>query len=104
MAGHTGALRRGPDGLPQPLFSADEWRRMTKTLQLSRRQSEIVDLVIRGQRDKEIMARLNMRKPTVRQHLKDIFKRLGAKHRMEVAYCVFATFRQMSADGRGHHK
>jgi DNA-binding CsgD family transcriptional regulator len=97
-------MRRDEDGFLPSLFSSSEWRQITKALQLSGRQSEVADLVVRGLRDKEIMARLKMKKPTVRQHVKDIFGRVGANHRMEVSYCVFAMFRRISSDDKGHHK
>lgn len=50
---------------------------------LTRRQTEILRLLARGQSSKEIAAALGIRLSTVRTHLRDLQKRLGARSRVE---------------------
>ncbi len=51
--------------------------------ELTRRQTEILRLLARGQGSKEIAAALGIELSTVRTHLRDLLKRLGARNRVE---------------------
>ncbi len=83
------------------LFSPSEWKGIVATLHLSPRQADVVELMLRGQRDKQIAESLGVRVSTVRMHLRHIFARLQVHDRMELAIRVFATLRQ--ADKRRRH-
>lgn len=53
--------------------------------QLTVRESEIVDLVIAGCRNREISERLGISEKTVKAHLSNIFAKLGVRDRLELA-------------------
>ncbi len=53
--------------------------------QLTQRESEIVDLVISGCRNREISERLGISEKTVKAHLSNIFAKLGVRDRLELA-------------------
>ena len=53
--------------------------------QLTPRQHQIVELVSRGMANKEIAARLLITEATVRAHVNDIFKKVGLRHRVQLA-------------------
>lgn len=91
------------DGLLPPLFSKQEWSAIAQALKLSKRQAQIVDLVLRGLRDKQITVRLGLKKTTIRTHMADIFLKTQANSRMELAYRVFREFRR-SHNPRDRHK
>jgi DNA-binding NarL/FixJ family response regulator len=94
MADNKDDFQRADHELLPALFSKKEWSAIARRLNLSQRQAQIVDLVLRGQRDKEIMARLGLQKTTIRTHMADIFVKAKAGSRMELAYRVFMVFRR----------
>lgn len=67
------------------------WQCVVETLALSPQQARIVELVLRGNRDKQIAATMELSVPTVRTHFARIFDRLGVADRVELILCVFAT-------------
>ena len=52
---------------------------------LTARESEVVDLVISGCRNREISERLSISEKTVKAHLSNIFAKLGVRDRLELA-------------------
>lgn len=52
---------------------------------LSKRETEVVDLLAEGLRNKEIAERLNLSVETVRDYLKHIYAKLGVSSRTEAA-------------------
>ncbi len=52
---------------------------------LTTRESEVVDLVISGCRNREISERLGISEKTVKAHLSNIFAKLGVRDRLELA-------------------
>jgi DNA-binding CsgD family transcriptional regulator len=50
---------------------------------LSQRQREVLDLVSRGVRNAEIAAQLQVSEKTVKNHINQIFSRLGTRNRVE---------------------
>lgn len=52
---------------------------------LTARESEVVDLVIAGCRNREISERLTISEKTVKAHLSNIFAKLGVRDRLELA-------------------
>ncbi len=57
----------------------------TEQQQLTPRESEVVDLVISGCRNREISERLAISEKTVKAHLSNIFAKLGVRDRLELA-------------------
>jgi len=94
MATREKVPAHGDPSLP-PLFSPEEWRKITCALSLSPRQAQVVGLVMQSHKDKEIGAVLTISKSTVRTHIGDAKARLAATDRMGLAYRVFATFREV---------
>ena len=60
--------------------------------QLTARETEIVDLVISGCRNREISEKLEISEKTVKAHLSNIFAKLGVRDRLELA--IFALNRR----------
>jgi DNA-binding NarL/FixJ family response regulator len=52
---------------------------------LSSRKKDIVDLVVQGNRNKEIGAKLGISDRTVKNHLYEIFEKVGVRSRIELA-------------------
>ncbi|MCA9151864.1 MAG: response regulator transcription factor [Planctomycetales bacterium] len=77
------------------LFTAVEWRRLISSLDLPKRQSEILLLIVAGQADSEIAKKLSIGAPTVRTHIKRILDRFGARDRTTLVIEVFRRFRQL---------
>ncbi len=75
--------------LTLPLDSAS-WMAVVETLQLAPQQARIVELILRGLRDKQIAAELGLGVPTVRTYLKRVFVRVGVQDRVELVLRVFA--------------
>jgi NarL family two-component system response regulator YdfI len=55
------------------------------TLDLTARELEVLDGVVRGERNKEIAVRLGLTEPTVKTHLASIFGKLGVDSRAAAA-------------------
>ena len=53
------------------------------SLDLSRRQQEIVDLLVLGKSNKEIADKLCLSNDTVKAHLQNIFRKIGVSSRLE---------------------
>jgi len=65
-------------------------------LGLTRRQAEVLHLVLRGDTNTDIASTLSISKHTVRHHLEDIYRRLGVSSRVGAAHAasgVLADFR-----------
>lgn len=59
-------------------------------MELSPQQSKIVELILRGRKDKEIATALGLQVPTVRTYLGRIFARTGVGSRVELVLRVVA--------------
>ena len=55
-----------------------------KSTQLTKQEKNVVDLIAKGFRNKEIAQRLNISEPTVKTHLYRIFRKLNIKNRSEL--------------------
>ena len=84
--------------MPPKLFSPDEWERIVRTLGLSPREAEIAALVLHGLKDDVIAAKLGIRKPTVRTHLRKMFQSLEVDSRLSLAMRIFAISRDGMSD------
>lgn len=80
---HLGDLR------PLPL-NQSLWDVIAQQLGLPPQQKRIVELILRGQQDKQIASRLNISFPTVRTYLERIFDRLEVVDRMDLVLLIFS--------------
>jgi DNA-binding NarL/FixJ family response regulator len=67
--------------------------RAARALELSPQQARIVELLLRGLRDKQIAKEMGLGVPTVRTYLGRIFLRVGVQDRVELILRVFAVAR-----------
>lgn len=56
---------------------------------LSPREAEVLNLILRGRRNKEVAAGLFISIKTVEFHIKNIFIKLGVKNRIELINLLF---------------
>jgi two-component system, NarL family, nitrate/nitrite response regulator NarL len=56
-----------------------------RTVRLSGRESQLLNLVSHGYKNKEIAAALSIAEPTVKVYLSRLFRKVGAKDRLELA-------------------
>ncbi|MCA9261118.1 MAG: helix-turn-helix transcriptional regulator, partial [Planctomycetales bacterium] len=79
------------------VFNEDEFKILTQSLALARRQSQVLEGVLRGMSDKKIAAELGVAPPTVRTHLQKLFRRLQVGDRTELVIEVFREFRRLDS-------
>jgi len=69
-----------------------EWSDIVRVLRLSPGQAKVVELILRGQKDKEIARQLKLRHSTVRTYLNRAFQRLGVTDRVGLVLCVMGVY------------
>jgi DNA-binding NarL/FixJ family response regulator len=83
----------GEMALPRELLEASvKWlnkRRGPELSILTKRQLEVLELTVEGLSNTQIAKRLFVSESTVKQHLKDAYKLLGAKNRKEASSIVW---------------
>ncbi len=62
-----------------------EWPRGTRRIRLTRRESDLICLLVQGLKNKEIAAALGLTEGTVKVYLCKLFQKVGAKDRFELA-------------------
>jgi DNA-binding NarL/FixJ family response regulator len=75
--------------LPDSPFSVSQWNELAAQLELTPQQAKIVDLILRGLKDKQIATVLKCSFSTVRSHLDRIFSRLDIADRVELILRVY---------------
>ena len=68
---------------------------------LTERQKAVLELLGRGESNKAIARRLNIREGTVKVHVRHIMRRMGAANRTQVAIAASRGNGDVPADGRG---
>ena len=53
-----------------------------ESVRLTRREAEVLELAMRGGRNKELAATLFVTKKTIDYHLQSVYKKLGVKRRL----------------------
>lgn len=79
--------------LSDQLFTPQEWAELQRTLQLSTRHVQILQLLARGLSDKEISSTLKISLGTLRTHLDRMGSQLKAPGRQHLLICLFKAFR-----------
>jgi DNA-binding NarL/FixJ family response regulator len=77
------AVQRGEAKLPPGVLSRLEER--SRRQELSEREMEILQLIVKGRSNKEISSALFIAEDTVKYHLKALFAKLGVQDRTEAA-------------------
>jgi DNA-binding NarL/FixJ family response regulator len=87
--------------LPPLPLAPEHWRGIVKSMGLSAQQARIVELVLRGARQKEIADLMRIAEPTVKTYLQRIFVRTKTTNRMQLAMRVLAhSHARKTGDGR----
>jgi DNA-binding NarL/FixJ family response regulator len=68
---------------------------------LTKRERQILELVVEGLTNREIAERLYLAESTVKRHLSSTFRRLGVSSRHEAAAAVLAAEQSFGVGGRG---
>jgi DNA-binding CsgD family transcriptional regulator len=95
----AGCAKRIGDSLPPIPLSDEHWRAVVKVMRLSPQQSRIVELVLRGAAQKQIVASLGISAPTLKTYLQRIAARTGTSGRMQLAMRVLAISREVDSSG-----
>jgi len=83
--------------LPILPMDAAIWQEVANQLALPPQQIRIVELILRGQQDKEIASGLGLSFATVRTYLKRIFDRLEVSDRVGLVLRIFAMAQELAA-------
>jgi DNA-binding NarL/FixJ family response regulator len=82
---------------PLPL-DRNHWQAIFRAMQLSPRQAEVVEMLLRGMCDKQIAAAMGISEPTIRTYLDRIWARTRSHGRMELAMRVLAVSHEVTRD------
>ena len=80
------------------LFSESEWSRLIDHLALPERQVEILDLLLRGENDKQIARKLKISQPTLRTHLQRMYGRFNVPNRTSLVVELIRLARDCEKD------
>ncbi len=80
-----------------------EWPRGTRRIRLTKRESDLVCLLVQGLKNKEIATALGLSEGTVKVYLCKLFQKVGAKDRFELALFGLRNL-SFSGDGDGARK
>ncbi len=86
-----------------PLLPVDAIQ--TASVHLSPRESQLVELLTRGLKNKELASHLNVTEGTVKVYLSKLFQKVGAKDRFDLALCGlknFGSVQPRDETGSGH--
>ncbi|KEQ21828.1 helix-turn-helix domain-containing protein, partial [Paenibacillus tyrfis] len=76
----------------EPAGPADTLRRMVEACELSEREKQILDALIRGMSTKELALSLHISAYTVQDHIKSIFVKTGVSSRRDLVWRLFSRF------------
>ena len=87
---HRGEVRIDPDMISKALMRLcqEAENPQERIISLTKREKEILSLVIKGATNREIAEGLLVSEQTVRNRLSGIFRKLGVKNRTEAAVCA----------------
>ena len=77
-------------------LDAETWLTVAASLDLSPQQKRIVELLLRGMRDKQIANELELSVPTVRTYLGRIFLKVEVQDRVELILRIFGTAQSLA--------
>lgn len=79
--------------------SLSEEMLQSRSIKLSPRQGELVGLLVRGLRNKEIAAAMGVTEGTIKAYLTTLFEKVGAKDRFELALFGLKNLNYVREDG-----
>lgn len=96
-----GTGRAGENGGPGPggRQASEDDRHRSRYNMLTSRQHEVLELLREGQSNKLIARALSMRESTVKVHVRQIMRKLGAANRTQAALCAGLLPPDMTKDG-----
>lgn len=71
------------------LSDPNAWNAVVQELRLTPRQQDIVRLILRGKRNKEIAVELNIKIPTIQTQLDRVYRRHGLEDRVDLILTIF---------------
>ncbi len=97
---HSGQIWIDNERLKMLLHGIDDTRPATATVKLSNKESQIVELVVEGFKNKEIASRLFLSEQTIKSHLGRIFRKMQVKNRSQLVSMIFK--KRHPLDGHEH--
>lgn len=94
---HTINAGRHDGELPSLPMTQSTWQAIAKTLEFSPQQFRIVELILRGQQDKDIATELGLSIFTVRTYIKRIFARIDVHDRLSLVLCIFSMAQELTS-------
>jgi DNA-binding NarL/FixJ family response regulator len=83
------------------VFSDDVWRLLAGSLQLSQRESQIVEAIFDDQKESEIAVKLGISSHTVHTHVERLYRKLGVTSRSTLVLRVFVEYLWRQEGRRG---
>ena len=79
--------------LPRRMFlSETAWTAIIRSLRLSAREAEVVELLLSGQTEKAMATTLKISRHTVHTHLERLYRKLGVTDRCQVVVRIFEQY------------
>jgi DNA-binding CsgD family transcriptional regulator len=80
------------------MFAAKAWQAIAHSLDLSRRQMEILMAVFDDEKELVIAERLEISQHTVHSHMERMYQKLGVHSRLDLVRLTMAQFLTLTAD------
>ena len=87
--------RPGPDGLPA-LLDDKQWSYLCRRYELTPREQQIAELVCQGFRNGNIARHLGIRPGTVKTHVRNIYRKVKVKNKINMLLRFVAEARDLS--------
>jgi len=82
----------------QSLFCSAEWNRLSESLDLTRRESEVVLAALDDLSESDIAEKLGISRHTVHAHLKRLYRKLGIGSRAQLVARVWAEYVALASE------
>lgn len=77
-----------------PLLNESNWDHFVAQNALTPREAEVILLLSSGQGYHEICERLNLKRPTLRTHLRSAYQKIGCANRVELILLMVHEYRR----------
>lgn len=101
---HYPSYHPSPDSLPNGIpLDPEVWQQVVIRLRLAPQHVRMVELLLQGKRDKQIVQELGIKLPTLRTYFRRTFDRVEVADRVELILRVFTVaFEIQRLSGRCH--